>query len=96
MEIIAERGMDDLAKRAKNTNSPFIPVDEGNEDDEEIPPVGNPVKMAVIVDSRTASSAETLVSFVRDYCSHGNSFATRLLNSVNKAWITLPFTAVSV
>ncbi len=84
MKIIAERGMDDLAKRAKNTNSPFIPVNEGNEEDEEIPPVGNPVKMAVIVDSRTASSAETLVSFVRDYCSHGKIYGHDNTSGANK------------
>jgi len=89
IETIATYGMNKLVERAQKTNSLFVPMD--NEDDEVILPKSYPVKIAVIVDSRTASSAETLVNFIRDYCSRGKIYGRENTSGANMTGNVAPF-----
>lgn len=91
IDVLTERGMDDLAERARKSKSEFVPMAEGNEDGGMFPPAGNPVKVAVIVDSRTASAAETLVRFIKDYCYRGKIYGRDNTNGANMSGNVAPF-----
>lgn len=54
--------------RCESISDEFVKVEDDESDDEELPHSELPLKAAVIIDNRTASSAETLVRFVNDYC----------------------------
>ncbi|MDD4533830.1 MAG: S41 family peptidase [Prevotella sp.] len=92
------RGMDSLIDKAKHSKQQFIPLEE-NEEDEKIPPLSSIKNVAVIIDSRTASSVETIVRLVKDYCNRGEVYGRDNTNgaylSGNIAKFSLPNSGIS-
>lgn len=86
-----KKEMTDLVKRGSKDSRLFIPISD-NEDEEQLPPSFNsPAKVAVVVDSRTASSAETFVRFIKDYCSRGIIYGHDNTSGANLSGNVAPF-----
>lgn len=91
VSVIGNRGMDELASRAVKSDADFIPLSNDEDDETSFEENGFITKVAVIVDSRTASSAETIVRFVKDYCHRGQIFGNENTSGANLTGNVAPF-----
>ena len=89
--VLMKQGDITLAEKAKISKSQFIPLNE-EENDEEITFLPSKlIKVAILVDNRTASSGETLVRFTKDYCNRGKIYGQDNTSGANLSGNVTPF-----
>ena len=90
-EVLMKQGDTNIVEKARQSKAQFVPLSEEN-NNEEMPFIASHLKKAaILVDSRTASSGETLARFVKDYCHRGKIYGQDPTSGANLSGNIAPF-----
>ena len=90
-DVLMKQGNMNLAEKAKKSKSQFVPLTEEDDDEEMTFLSSKLTKVAILVDSKTASSGETLVRFTKDYCNRGKIYGQDNTSGANLSGNVTPF-----
>lgn len=91
VNVLIKQGNMSIAEKARKSESLFVPLSGENNDEDMTFLTSNLTKVAILVDSRTASSGETLARFTKDYCNRGKIYGQDNTSGANLSGNVTPF-----